>query len=90
MAAWSAYDVAEKLKGIPIWCFHNGGDPIVSAGSSAEMCRLIPESGGNVRYAQFSAFGHDCWERAYEQSDLGKWMLEQRRGEAQATLEVDQ
>jgi predicted peptidase len=79
MCAYSAYGVVDQLTSIPIWCFHNGGDPFVSAGGSREMCKRIERAGGDVRYTQYGAFGHNCWDRAYQEGELFSWLLGQRR-----------
>jgi hypothetical protein len=44
------------------------------------MCRRIKEAGGRVKLTEYDAFGHDCWDRAYDEGELFKWMLAQRRG----------
>jgi dienelactone hydrolase len=85
MCAYSAYNYVPDLKVMPIWCFHNGGDPFVGSGGSKEMCERINKEGGHAKYTQYSAFGHDCWNRAYNEGELFVWMQQQKRGAATAT-----
>ena len=75
------YDDVPKLTRIPIWCFHNSIDPFRSSGNAREMCDRIQKAGGNIKFTQYSTFGHDCWTRAYEEGDVFTWMLAQRRGQ---------
>jgi predicted peptidase len=84
VAGFSAYDACSKLKGIPIWCFHNSVDPFVPSSGSAEMCKRINDAGGSAKYTQFSGFGHDIWDKVYGNQELMKWMLAQRRPSATA------
>jgi predicted peptidase len=79
MCGQSAYDACPNLTGIPIWCFHNSVDPFVMTGQSREMCKRIKEAGGNVKYTEFDAFGHGCWDRAYDEGEVLKWMVATRR-----------
>ena len=79
MCGYADYEDVNKLTGIPIWCFHNSGDPFVPAGGSKEMVKRIKAKGGNAQYTQYSAFGHNCWDQAYNEGKLFNWMLQQRR-----------
>lgn len=80
MAGYSDYPDVSRLTSLPIWCFHNSVDPFVDVGGSREMCKRIQDAGGNAKYTEFSTFGHDCWDQAYEDGDLFTWMLAQHRG----------
>jgi predicted peptidase len=79
MASYTDFAEVSRLTSIPIWCFHNTGDFMVKASGTREMCRRIKEAGGQIRLTEYDAFGHDCWDRAYDEGDLFKWMLAQRR-----------
>jgi predicted peptidase len=80
MAGHAAYDVCPQLTGIPIWCFHNGGDFIVPSGGASGMCERIKAAGGNVLHTQYGDIGHNCWDTAYSDDQLINWMLAQRKG----------
>lgn len=73
------YDDVPKLTGLPIWCFHNSMDPFRSSGNASGMCERIKAGGGNVKYTQYSTFGHDCWTKAYAEGEVFTWMAAQRR-----------
>jgi len=79
MCAYVNFDVVDQLTDVAIWCFHNAGDPFVSSGGSKEMCKRIKSLGGNVKYTQYGALGHDVWIRAYKDPALSAWMLSQHR-----------
>jgi predicted peptidase len=69
----------DKLTHIPIWCFHNSGDFLIGSGNSREMVSKIKAAGGNVKYTQFDAIGHECWDKVYGDPQVLEWMLAQRR-----------
>jgi predicted peptidase len=73
------------LATLPIWAFHNGGDPIVLAAGTQSACADINQAGGHAKYTQYGALGHDCWKAAYADPELFSWMLAQRRSVAWAT-----
>jgi predicted peptidase len=79
VAGHKAYDYVPKLTKMPVWAFHNSGDPFVMSGGAKEMVKRINDAGGSAKYTQYSALGHDAWTRAYADPELMKWMLSQRR-----------
>jgi predicted peptidase len=84
MCAYTAYDEVDEIakNRMPVWCFHNSADPFVFASGSKEMCDRIRKAGGAAKYTQYGAVGHNCWDRAYRDDDLYKWMLAQKRGKS--------
>lgn len=85
MCAYSNDKDVPNLLDIPVWCFHNTGDPFVLAAGSSRMCKKISERGGNAKYTEYGALGHDCWDAAYANPELFAWMMTQRRNGAKAT-----
>ena len=43
------------------------------------MAEALRRAGADVRYTEYPDAGHDCWDRAYGEPELWKWLLEQRR-----------
>jgi predicted peptidase len=82
MGGYAAYDtVATLVKSrMPIWALHNSGDFIVPVGGTRGMIKKLKEEGGNPRYTEFSAAGHNCWDAAYDEGKLFEWLQQQRRG----------
>jgi len=79
MCAYANLSIADKLRDIPIWCFHNSLDPFVGSGESRQMVQRIKAVGGSIKYTQYDAVGHDVWVRAYHDPELFTWILSQRR-----------
>ena len=80
MCGYDAMDAVPGLTDIPIWCFHNSGDWAVGAGDSRRMVEAIKAAGNpHIKYTQYSAFGHDVWIKAFNDPELYRWMLQQRR-----------
>lgn len=83
MCGYSAKEsMIPELAKIPVWAFHNSGDPFVLANSSNSSCEQINKAGGHAKYTEYGALGHDCWHAAYADPELFSWMLAQRRSHA--------
>ncbi len=79
MAGYGDGDDVPTLAHLPIWIFHNTGDPFVLAMFSSGMYDKLKAAGANVQYTEYGSLGHDCWDRAYDDGKLFDWMLKQRR-----------
>jgi predicted peptidase len=90
MSGDAAYDACNKLKDMPVWAFHYSGDPFIPCSDAEKMVERIQTAGGKAKLTEFDAIGHDCWTRACNETDVVKWMLEQRRTEnAQAAVPLE-
>jgi predicted peptidase len=78
LCGYSAYAAVPKLLTIPIWSFHYGADPVVSASNSRKMYEKIHSAGGNATYTEYDGFSHFVWTKAYARDDLWQWVLSQR------------
>jgi len=87
ISGFAAHDDVEKLAALPVWAFADVGDLIVNSNDSSEMCRQIREHGGDARMTRFFWIGHDCVDKAVDESELVEWMLQQRRHGAGAIEE---
>ncbi|MBX3401004.1 MAG: dienelactone hydrolase family protein [Gemmataceae bacterium] len=65
----------EKLKDLPIWCFHGAEDKVVPAKLSQDMIEAIKKAGGKPRYSEFPYVGHNSWDAAYAHDELYGWLL---------------
>jgi predicted peptidase len=79
MCAYSGVDYADKLTRMPVWAFHNSGDPFVLASSTKSTVKKINQLGGNAKQSIYGGLGHNCWDRAYKNDDLFRWMLSHRK-----------
>lgn len=69
--------LAHLLKDIPIRAFHGTADDVVLPSQSIEMAEAVNKAGGKAELTLYEGVGHDSWTRAYEQTDLIKWLSEQ-------------
>ena len=72
-------DLAESLKGTPIWCFHGDADEAVPVSESNEIVAAINEKGGRPKLTIYPGVGHNSWDRAYREEGLAAWLLSHRR-----------
>jgi predicted peptidase len=72
---------AEKLKALPIWCFHGEMDNTVPISESQEMIDAVKAAGdADVKFTRYPDAGHDCWTRSYANPELYDWFLRHKRG----------
>jgi predicted peptidase len=58
-------DELEKLKVIPIWCFHGDADPLVDVEHSQRAFAQLSEAGGNMKYTELRGVEHNSWIQAF-------------------------
>ncbi|NOX55546.1 MAG: prolyl oligopeptidase family serine peptidase [Planctomycetes bacterium] len=71
---------AEDLAHLPIWAFHGAKDRGVPLRRSQEMVEAINKKGGHAKLTVYPEAGHDAWTETYNNPQLYKWLLQQRRG----------
>jgi predicted peptidase len=70
---------AEKIKHIPISCFHGDNDKVVPPERSQTIIDAIKNAGGNPKYTEYPGVGHDSWTRTYSDDAVHQWLFSQRR-----------
>ncbi len=70
---------AEKIKHVPIACFHGSDDEAVKPENSRVMIEALKGVGGNPLYTEYAGVGHDSWTETYANEANHKWLFEQRR-----------
>jgi poly(3-hydroxybutyrate) depolymerase len=70
---------AKNLTDMPIWSFHNSGDPFAGCWNDESLCNEINALGGHAKWTKYEAGGHNCWETAYGDGALFAWLQNQRR-----------
>ncbi len=70
--------VAQRVSRLPIWIFHGDADTAVPVEQSRRMAAALEAIGANVRYTELPGVGHNAWDQAYEQADLGHREVESR------------
>ena len=68
-----------RLRQVPVWAFHGADDPFVPVDRGARMVDALRACGRNVKFTVYSGVGHDAWTRTYEDPDLYRWFLRQKR-----------
>ena len=43
------------------------------------MVEAIKAAGGNVKFTEYPEANHDSWTETYDNPELYKWLLEQKR-----------
>ncbi len=72
-------ELAGKIAGLPVWAFHGESDDVVPAAETLAMARALEAAGSAPRVTIYPGVGHGCWERAYGEAELPRWLLAQRR-----------
>ena len=67
------------LRNTPIRTFHGALDDIVPISHTELMVKAIRAQGGNVEFTVYDDLAHCCWDRAYEQTDLIKWLASSKK-----------
>ena len=75
---------------LPVWAFHNSGDPTCPVSYTTEWIRklnaYVPAMNPQARGTIFNASGHDAWTKAYDPNykennmNVYQWMLQYTRG----------
>lgn len=71
--------MAEAIAKTPVWAFHGAADDQIPVTESRQMVAALKANGGNVRYTEYPAAGHNVWDLAYADAELVRWLLQQRR-----------
>lgn len=72
-------DLAERLVGLPIRCFHGAMDTNVPVARTREVVAALEEAGAKVTYTELPQGRHNIWNRVYDNPALWRWLLAQRR-----------
>jgi len=70
---------AEAIKSVPCWVFHGAKDQAVPLARSEEMVEALKNAGGQPKFTVYPDADHDSWTESYNNSELYKWLLQQRR-----------
>lgn len=80
IAAWGDKRRIVRLKPVPVWAFHGGGDRVVPLRDGRAMTDALKKAGGRVKFTVYKTADHvQTWERAYASEALYRWMLRQKR-----------
>lgn len=71
---------AGKLARVPLWAIHGAVDDIVLPEESRQMIAAVRTAGGQPRYSEIPAVGHDVWSGAYRSRELWQWLADPTPG----------
>ncbi|MBP3494819.1 MAG: dienelactone hydrolase family protein [Clostridia bacterium] len=60
---------------MPIRVYHGKRDSTVPISQSEAMVNSVRACGGNVEFTAYDDLDHNCWDRAYEKTDLISWLV---------------
>lgn len=64
---------------LPVWAFHGAKDTSVPPERSQMMVDELKKRGGSPKLTIYPEAGHDSWTETYDNPELYKWLLEQKR-----------
>jgi predicted peptidase len=70
---------ARQFAHLPVWAFHGAKDTGVPLERSQSMVDELKKRGGQPRLTIYPEAEHDSWTETYDNPELYKWLLEQRR-----------
>jgi predicted peptidase len=69
----------KRIAHLPTWVFHGQQDTVIPISESQRLVDALKEAGGNVKFTIYPEAEHDAWTQAYDDPELYRWMLEQKR-----------
>ena len=76
VCGWGDEKIAAKLAKLPIWTFHGDADQAVDVERSKDMKKWVEAAGGEVKLTVYPGVGHNSWDNAYRNEELGAWFLQ--------------
>lgn len=70
---------AKYFAHLPVWAFHGAKDAGVPLERSQEMVDALKKKGGSPKLTIYPEAGHDSWTETYNNPELYKWLLKQKR-----------
>lgn len=71
--------LAQRLRHIPVWQFHGAKDDVIAPNDSRALAAALDSLGAPSRYTELPDVGHGCWDAAYQNPEVAKWLLGLRR-----------
>jgi predicted peptidase len=74
----STEDGSESLE-TPLWAFQGDADQTVPVTLSRDRIATRRKAGGQPLYTEYAGVDHNCWQWAFTEPELIKWVFAQRR-----------
>ena len=68
---WRAWAIS-----MPVRVFHGKLDDVVPISQSEAMVNSLRVQGKDVEFTVYDDLSHNCWDRAFEQTDLINWLVD--------------
>ena len=68
---WRAWAIS-----MPVRVFHGKLDDVVPISQSEAMVNSLRAQGKDVEFIVYDDLSHNCWDRAFEQTDLIEWLAQ--------------
>ncbi len=68
-----------KLRHMPVWCFHGAKDKDVPIATSKDKVDALRAFNPSVKFTIYPEVEHDSWIKAYNDPELYKWLLAQKK-----------
>ena len=78
-AAEAAHRGRHRAIDAPLWVFQGAADDR-SRSLSRDRIAAGRKAGGHPLYTEYAGVDHNCWEWAFTEPELVKWLFAQRRG----------
>jgi predicted peptidase len=72
-------NAVEKIKDLPTWVFVGAKDREDLVQGNDDIVAALKKAGGSPKYTVYPDAGHDSWTVTYDNPELYKWLLEQKR-----------
>jgi len=72
-------NLVSKIRNIPTWVFHGAKDNVVLLKYSQDMVEALEQYAGNVKFTVYPEANHDSWTETYNNEELYKWFLSNKR-----------
>lgn len=63
----------------PLWAFHGDADKSVPVSLTRDRIAARRKAAGHPLYTEYAGVDHNCWEWAFTEPELVKWIFAQRR-----------
>lgn len=68
-----------RIKHLPIWSFHGEKDEVVLPSETVDTVAILKKLGSEVKLTLYPDLGHQIQTTTYDNPEVFKWMLEQKR-----------
>jgi predicted esterase len=79
VCGFAPIEYLSNIKDLPVWAFHGALDQNVSVAGTRDAIAALRKLGADPKYTEYPDLAHVCWDRAYAEPGLYKWLLNQRR-----------